>query len=144
MICCDRNLEDRTYRFEINNESADNIVIQVFESTTRNEIKTFDLGKNGGISQDFIANEKDVTPTVHNLLEGDSVRIVFKNSDKLLVYKCNAPLALKDDDCIALGNIDYDGAARWLREEFDDLYLHIYTFTEIDLAEAIPCNGNCD
>lgn len=144
LVCCDGKLDEKTYRFQIVNESEDEIEINIFNTKTQSKIKTLKIARNDIISQDFMANAGDATPRVVDLLEGDSVRIIFKNYGKLIIYQCNFLVGLEDEDCGAQGNIVFGGDPKWLREQIDNLFLYTYTFTNDDFEKAASCDGNCD
>lgn len=133
---CDRNNQERIYRFTIENKSGTAVNIAVFESATDNLIRNISIANEGILSKDFLSSDMDGPPGVQRFFSGDSVTIIFKDSEKEIHYKCNKLVAFEESGCNTPGNILNVGDPKWIREQIGKLYTRTYIFTKEDYENA--------
>ncbi|MBZ9632232.1 hypothetical protein LB465_15730 [Salegentibacter sp. LM13S] len=140
---CDRNNEERTYRFIINNESGFDIRLEIFESGTNNFVKEIIISDSDHTIKNFQSTDMGQVYGIQDFFEGDSVNIIYGNNQKIQSYKCEF-LKPENNGCSETGNIANDGDTQWKRERQGQLYIRTYTFNPENFEEATPCDGDCE
>lgn len=140
---CDRNNEERVYRFVIENESGVNIRLEIFESGSNRFVKNIDIPNSDFVMKDFQSSDMGKVYGIQDFFEGDSVNVIYGNNLSIESYRCEF-LKPENNGCNKLGNIANDGDPKWKNQREGNLYKATYTFTEEDFENAIPCDGDCE
>lgn len=140
---CDRNNEEREYRFIIENQSGGDIRLEIFESGTNSFAKNIPIPNSDFIIKDFQSSDMGKTYGIQDFFQGDSVNIIYGNNLKLKSYKCEF-LKPENNGCNEQGNIANDGDPKWKSQRDGYLYKATYLITTEDYENATPCDGDCD
>jgi hypothetical protein len=124
---CDRNNEERVYRFVIENDSGYDINLEIFESDSQDFVKIITIPNSDFVSKDFQSTDMGKVYGIQDFLEGDSVNVVYGNNLKIESYKCDF-LNTGNNGCSEGGNITNDGDPRWDQDRVGNLYKRTYTF----------------
>lgn len=138
---CDRNNEERTYRFVIENDSGYDIELEVYESESNDFIKNINIPNSNFVSKDFQSSDMGEVFGIQDFFEGDSVNIVYGNNLKIESYKCEF-LETENNGCSEEGNILNDGDSQWNREREGNLYKRTYTFRPESFENATSVRVN--
>ncbi|MBO2545701.1 hypothetical protein J0871_14860 [Salegentibacter sp. BDJ18] len=124
---CNRNNEERIYRFVIENDSGYDINLEIFESDSNDFVKIFTIPNSDFVSKDFQSSDMGRVYGIQDFFEGDSVNVIYGNNLKIESYKCEF-LETENNGCSQDGNIINDGDPRCERDRVGDLYKRTYTF----------------
>lgn len=138
---CDRNVNEITYQFLIENRSGSEINIAVFESISNTFVRNIPIEQGGVVSWKITSSERDATPNIQHYFQGDSVAITFGNGERIINYKCQ--VSIQSEECDVNGNILNSVYSKWKLDILGDFKRRTYVFTEKEYEDAKPCNGGC-